>query len=107
VLDAHCHVLPEGADGAGAFVMYRGDASGYLELASAMGIDRTALMSWNGPIASDLERGNDVVEEAVGRHPDRFLGVAYVNPAAASREEPVAALERYVGELGFAGVKPY
>jgi predicted TIM-barrel fold metal-dependent hydrolase len=64
-------------------------------------------MSWDGPIASDFRHGNEVVVEAVVRHPERFLGVAYVNPVYSSRKELLTDLKRYVGELGFAGLKPY
>ena len=107
MLDAHCHILREGADSEGAYVMYRGDADGLVEIKDTMGVDKTAVMSWTGPIGSDPIESNDVVARAVERHPDRFLGVCYVNPVLLDAEAFMAEVRRRVEEQGFVGFKPY
>ena len=107
VLDAHCHLLQEGGDSAGMYVMYKGDADGLLEIKNTMGIERTAVMSWSGPISSDLIDGNDVVARAVEKYPGRFLGVCYLNPTHQSPEELLAEVRKRVEAQGFVGLKPY
>jgi predicted TIM-barrel fold metal-dependent hydrolase len=107
VLDAHCHVLREGAHGAGGYVMYRGDADGLVELMDVTGIRRTAIMSFTGPIACDPVEANDVVARAVRKYPRRFLGVCYVNPTHLSGKELMAEVRRRVEKQGFVGLKPY
>jgi predicted TIM-barrel fold metal-dependent hydrolase len=107
ILDAHCHILPKGINGAGRYVMTRGDAEGLVEIKDAMGVETTAIMSWNGPVASDMMGGNATVSEAVAAHPNRFLGVASVNPTHFSRDELMAEIRRRVEVEGFVGLKPY
>jgi len=48
---------------------------------------------------------NNVVAEAMARHPDLYLGMCFVNPQHG--EAAVAEIERCVNELGFIGVKLY
>ncbi|MBI3920977.1 MAG: amidohydrolase family protein [Armatimonadetes bacterium] len=107
VLDAHCHLLHEGGNAAGGYVMHRGDAEGMVELMDAIGIQKTAIMSWAGPIASDCVESNEIVARAVARFPDRFLGVVYLNPTHLSQEDLMAEVRRRVEEQGFVGLKPY
>ena len=107
VLDAHCHVLHEGGHGAGRVVMHKGDAEGILELKDVLGIDKTSLMTWCGPVASDWIDGNSVTLRAVRRHADRFVGSVYINPLAASEEELMSEVKRLVEEEGFRAFKPY
>ena len=89
------------------YVMVHGDAKGMVGLKDAMGIDKTAIMSWNGPVASDLIGGNAAVTNAITQFPDRFLGVASVNPSHFSEEELMASVRECVEEKGFVGLKPY
>ena len=74
----------------------------------AAGIDKGLLIAttggWEG---SDLhfEKPVEAIAEVVDRHPDRFKGVAGINP---SRIVPrLAHLERAVRELGFVGAHLY
>ena len=107
VLDAHCHVLHEGADSVGGYVMYRGDGDGLVELMDVTGVDTTALMSWVGPLGCDMVEGNDIVARAMAKHPGRFLGVAYINPSHHSRDELMAEVRKRVEDQDFVGLKPY
>lgn len=106
VLDAHCHLLHEGGNGAGAYVMYRGDADGLVEIKDLLGVSRTAIMTWAGPVASD-PGANEITVRACRRYPDRFAGVAYINPTHAAPAELVAEVRRLVEKEGFLGLKPY
>lgn len=108
LLDAHCHVLRDGANYAGeAYVMPRGDASGLLEVARRLGTDATALMSWNGTVGMDAPAGNQVTAAAVAQAPDELLGLLTLNPTHQSAEEMQAAIAHYHLGLGFPGLKPY
>ena len=107
VLDAHCHVLPEGRDSSGSYVMYHGDADGLAELNSRMGIRASTLISWTGPLACDTVDGNEVVSRALRRHGGRFYGLIHIDPIHLSREELLAEIHRRLGEPGWVGMKPY
>ena len=106
VWDAHCHMLADGQNSEGPTVMYRGDADGHLELMDAMGVDKTAIMSWNGPIGGDIAE-NEIIARAVERHPDRYMGVCYINPTHHTAEELMAEVRHRVEEQGFVALKPY
>ncbi len=106
VRDAHCHVLHANGDGAGAYVMYRGDAEGLVDLKDVLGIRQTAIMSWLGPVASDPD-SNDIVAEACRRHPDRFVGLVSINPTHQTRTALIAEIRQRVEHQGFVGLKPY
>ena len=107
VLDAHCHVLHEGGQGAGPTVMYSGDADGLVEMMDVMGVDKAAMMSWSGPVGSDAVSSNEIVARAVAKHPDRILGVAYINPTHVSPDALAAEVRARVETEGFVGLKPY
>ena len=68
-----------------------------LEYMAAAGVDRAVLMQ--GPLYGDM---NDYYAEVLLRWPDRFLGVALVDPA--DTQGP-ALLDRLVHEQGFKAVK--
>ncbi|MBI2301301.1 MAG: amidohydrolase family protein [Armatimonadetes bacterium] len=108
VLDAHCHVLHDGANAAGErYVMVRGDAEGMLEVTRRMGIDCTALMSWNGTVGMDAAAGNIVTAAAVRHAPDELFGLLTLNPTHQSFEEMTREIEHYHLDMGFLGLKPY
>ncbi|NUP98483.1 MAG: amidohydrolase family protein [Armatimonadetes bacterium] len=108
LLDAHCHVLHDGASFAGErYVMVKGDAAGLLEVARRMGTDATALMSWNGTVSMDAPAGNQVTAAAVSQAPDEYVGLLTLNPTHQSPAEMQAQIEEYHGRLGFRGLKPY
>jgi len=107
VLDAHCHVLGEKPHSAGRTVIVGGDADGLAALQDVMGVRKSALMSWSGPVASDPIEGNDVVARALAKYPDRFIGVAYVNPTHLSADELMREVRLRVERQGFCGLKPY
>lgn len=52
-----------------------------------------------------FKRGNDVVAQAMKRHPEKILGMCFVNPGYCV--EALAEIERCVTELGMIGVKLY
>lgn len=108
VLDAHSHVLHEGGQTGGVnCVMYNGDAEGILEVNKWCGIDRIALMSWNGPVCTDAWDGNEIVWRAMQRFGDRVIGVAVIDPTHMTREEMDAEIKLRFLEQGFVGMKPY
>jgi predicted TIM-barrel fold metal-dependent hydrolase len=67
----------------------------------ATGIERAVVCPFRPP-SYRLEEGNDVVAEAVARHPDRLVGFARVDPnlGDAARRE----VDRATGELGLSGL---
>ncbi len=108
LLDAHCHVLHDGADFAGQhYVMPQGDAQGLLEVARRMGTDCTALMSWNGTVCMDAPAGNLVTAAAVRHAPDEFFGLLTLNPTHQDPDEMRRDIEHYHLDMGFLGLKPY
>lgn len=108
-LDAHCHMLHDGGNTAGerGLIQLRGDAEGMDEVARRMGIRKTAAMSWTATICMDVDLGNEIVAGAVGRFPDRYVGVCSVNPEIQSPEEVRRTIETYHEQLGFAGLEPF
>ena len=108
VIDAHAHVLHEGGQTAGHnYIMYNGDADGMIKVNRWVGIDRIALMSWNGPVCTDAVDGNDIVYRAMGRYPDEIIGVAVIDPTHLSEDEIRAEIEKRYIQQGFVGMKPY
>lgn len=108
IVDNHCHILhDDGANAGRAYVMYKGDADHMIELTRKIGIDKTAIMSWAGPLSGDTDLGNEIVEHAVRRYPDEFIGVATVRPELQSEAEIEAVIEKYHGQLKFPGLKPF
>ena len=67
----------------------------------ATGIERAVVCPFRPP-SYRLEDGNDVVADAVARHPDRLVGFARVDPnlGDAARRE----VDRATGELGLRGL---
>lgn len=97
LIDAHCHVGPEGSalDGSRAF-------SRYLRRARACGIEHIVLMS---AIGQDARVGNRRVYrwvERLGR--DRVTGLAYVH-ARRDRGRIHALVREAVDSFGFHGIK--
>jgi predicted TIM-barrel fold metal-dependent hydrolase len=87
--------------------MLEGGPEGMYELATRFGVDRTAVMSWAGPLSMDSELGNRIVAEAVERHPDHFLGLSTVNPTHDDPEDIEQIIDTYHREKGWPGVKVY
>lgn len=107
VLDAQCHIShPGGATLGKQVIALDGDADGMIELTRRAGTDRTAIMSWVGPLAMDSEMGNRVVEEAVRRYPDEFIGLVTINPEY-DEHRVEETIRRYHLDLGFPGLKTY
>ncbi len=108
VMDAHCHVLDDGLQGAGArYVMPRGDAAGILELTRRTGIKKTAMMSWNGSVGMDVSAGNSLIEKIVANYPREVIGVSSCDPTHQNPQEIEAMCRRLHLEKGFGGMKPY
>lgn len=107
-LDAHCHVLDEGLNGAGAkYVMLQGDCTHMIDLARHIGVDLTAMMSWNGPVGQDYEPGNELVLRCVRQFPEEVVGLSTINPHIADDDEIDRIWQKYHLEGGFRGLKPY
>ena len=108
VLDAHCHILHDGGAVTGRErVALGGDADGMIELTRRTGIDKTAIMSWAGPLSMDSDLGNEVVGKAVARYPDEFIGLVTINPEYDDEEKIEAVIQKYHVELGFPGLKTF
>lgn len=108
VLDAHGHALHEGGEGAGPrYLMHRGDAEGMLEVNAWCGIDRIALMSWNGPVCTDAVDGNDIVHRAMRRFPEQVIGAAVIDPTHMSEGEMESEIAKRYLQQGFVAMKPY
>lgn len=106
VWDNHCHLLHDGCSlPGGGLVFHRGDADGMVEIMRRVGIARTAVMSWAGPVGADADLGNETVARAVARYPDAFIGLATVNPEHQSEAEIEAVIDRYHRTLRFPGLK--
>ena len=68
----------------------------------AVGIDRSCVFNIFHP---DGQPGNDQTAAFVARHPDRFIGFAYVSPMMPDTVRP--ELERTIDALGFKAIKIY
>ncbi|MGE5603278.1 MAG: amidohydrolase family protein [Nitrososphaerales archaeon] len=73
-----------------------------LRAMDAVGIDRACVFNIFHP---DGTTGNDLTARYVARHPDRFIGFAYVSPLMPERM--VAELARAIDTLRFAAIKLY
>jgi hypothetical protein len=67
-----------------------------------MGVRKVLLFGFAG-VFSDERFGNDVVAEALRRHPDRFVGLAVLNPHR-GKEGMLQEMHR-CGQMGFRGIK--
>jgi len=67
-----------------------------------LGVERACVFSFAG-VSSDECFGNDIVADAVARHPDRFIGFTLLNPHR-GRDAMLHELERGAA-LGLRGVK--
>ena len=73
-----------------------------LRAMDAVGIDRSCLFNIFHP---EGRIANDQTAAFVARHPDRFVGFAYVSPLMPERMVP--ELERAIDQLGFRAIKIY
>ncbi len=96
VIDFHGHV--------GKFddLLAYDDADTMLRAMDAVGIDKSCLFNIFHP---EGQRANDQTAAFVARHPDRFVGFAYVSPL--KPECIVPELERALDDLGLAAIKLY
>lgn len=80
----------------------------HVELMDAAGIDRALLIApkmGRAGLTDSWELAPDVVAKVVEEHPDRFRGLAGVNPFEGN--DGVLALRRAVSDLGFVGAHLY
>ncbi|HIC88648.1 MAG TPA: amidohydrolase [Anaerolineae bacterium] len=94
LIDAHCHV--------GEGVHYRLMPEELLAQMDELGIDRALLVPTDRHIAVDNVEGNDLLLRTMERWPDRFWGLATVNPWYGDRA--VTELHRSV-RAGLVGLK--
>lgn len=93
VIDFHSHAsLPNAIDDV---------VAKYVRIMDAAGVDRSCINT----LSPDARGGNDLTASFVARHPDRFVGVAYVTPQYA--HEAIPELERAFDELGMKSLKVY
>ncbi len=78
------------------------DTAGVLRAMDAVGIDKSCVFNIFHP---DGRSGNDQTAAFVARHPDRFIGFAYVSPNLPHTMQ--AELERAIDVLGFKAIKIY
>jgi predicted TIM-barrel fold metal-dependent hydrolase len=97
VIDCHAHVGPSRALDRDTSV------EAMLGLMDAIGVTRSAISGFMFGTGVRLETMNDWVAEFVRAHPERFLGLCYLNPRDPEFLEPEMA--RCFDELGFAGFK--
>ena len=96
VIDFHNHL------GSWGSIHMDDDPAMFLRIMDAAGVDRACV---NCIFHGDASRGNDLVASLVAQHPDRFIGVAFVNPHYP--EETIKELERAFDELGMKFLKLY
>ena len=99
IIDAHCHA----GKGDGLTGPWDTDAplERYLRRATQAGIGRTVLFA---AFHSDYAVANREVARIVHSRPDRFLGFAFVNPAA-DRGRVERLVRQAVEQFGFVGIK--
>ena len=78
------------------------DPAAMLRAMDAVGIDKSCVFNIFHP---EGKPGNDQTAAFVARHPDRFIGFAYVCPTCPDTVRP--ELERAIDELGFRAIKIY
>ena len=78
------------------------DPAKMLRAMDAVGIDKSCVFNIFHP---DGKPGNDQTAAFVARHPDRFIGFAYVAPTCPDTVRP--ELERAIDALGFRAIKIY
>ena len=96
VIDFHGHVGRW--DGTGLI----DDPDQMLQAMDAVGIDQSCVFNIFHP---DGRTGNDLTARFLDRHPDRFIGFAYVSPLMPDRMAP--ELERAIDRLGMRAIKIY
>jgi predicted TIM-barrel fold metal-dependent hydrolase len=95
-IDFHGHV------GRWDHLLMEDDVPKLLRSMDAVGIDQACVFNIFHP---DGTRGNDLTAAFVARHPDRFIGFAYVSPLVPQGMVP--ELERAIDQLGFRAIKLY
>ena len=96
VIDFHGHV------GRWEYLGMLDNPSPMLRAMNAVGIDRACVFNIFHP---DGTRANDCTAAFVAKHPDRFIGFAYVSPLISERMVP--ELDRAIDTLGFSAIKIY
>ena len=96
VIDFHGHV------GNWETAAMRDEPSRMLHAMDGAGVDRACVFNIFHP---EGRRANDSTAAFVARHPDRFIGFAYVSPTMPETLEP--ELTRAIDELGLRAIKIY
>ena len=68
-------------------------------------VDITGVTGVEGP--PSIDKGNDYIAALVRKYPDKFIGMAAVNPRFRGVRAAVVELDRAVTKLGLAGLKLY
>lgn len=108
VYDMHAHILDEGLHGGGgSYAMYNGGPAGTVEMSQRLGIDRMGIMSWNGTVSVDPDKGNECVKSALDFSPNFFWGLATFDITHDTLETLQQKLEEVYSDHRFRGIKPY
>ncbi len=108
VYDMHAHMLDEGLHGGGgSYAMYNGGPEGTVEMSRRLGIDRMGIMSWNGTVGVDPDKGNQCVKSALDFAPNFFWGLATFDVTHDDPEILRQKLEEVYIDRRFLGLKPY
>ncbi len=108
IWDDHCHILHEGGGHAGGtHYMHQGGPQGMIELIRRVGIEKTAVMSWAGPLSGDADTGNAIVAEAVAAYPGELVGLVTIRPELQGLPDIEQTIRTYHLGLRFPGLKPF
>jgi predicted TIM-barrel fold metal-dependent hydrolase len=99
IIDAHCHAGP--GDGLTGPWDTRAPLAAYMRRAAVAGIDRTVLFA---AFHTDYAVANRAVAAIVRKHPERFVGFAFVN-AERDRGRIADLIRTAVTTFGFRGIK--
>ena len=97
IIDCHGHLGYFGAT-----KIIPANAEEMLPVMDSAGVERLCISSFLS-IGPDTNTGNQLVADAVRRHPDRFLGYAVVNPNRAGKIE--AELDHFLSMPGMRAIK--
>lgn len=87
--------------------MQDGGPDGIRKLNERIGVQGIGLMSWNGPVCTDWQAGNQCVTDALDAHPDYYWGLATFDVRYHSADELRKQMEEAYSDPRMLGLKPY
>lgn len=104
IFDAHGHIGHEGCMGIARCQLPWNDADGLVGTMDRLGIDHCIVSTWSGITHGD-PASNDIMLEAIERHPNRLFGYGTVNPRYPA--EAAEEMSRVFRSGRMIGYKPY